>query len=77
MGDPAVDFAYQSMTGAVALEATVAAYREAGGSEHRHLAERCTEIVAAAPIRYGLFALESNEPQHRATAAEMLLASEG
>jgi aminoglycoside phosphotransferase (APT) family kinase protein len=72
VGDPAIDFTYQHMMGAAAFEATVAAYLDAGGVEHPHLAERCAELVAAAPLVYGLFALRSGDPHHRASAAAQL-----
>ena len=76
VGDPAVDFTYQHMMGPAAFEATVAAYIEAGGVLLPHLAERCAELAAAAPLAYGLFALQSRNPQHRAAAAAQLLAEE-
>lgn len=72
VGDPSVDFSYQHMMGPAAFEATVAAYLDAGGVEHPHLAERCAELLAAAPLAYGVFALQSGDPQHRATAAAQL-----
>lgn len=73
VGDPAVDFAYQHMLGPAAFEATVAAYLEAGGVPLPNLAERCSEIIGAAPLAYAVFALHSGEPQHRAAAAAQLL----
>jgi aminoglycoside phosphotransferase (APT) family kinase protein len=76
VGDPAVDFTYQHMMGPAAFEATVAAYVEAGGVLHPHLAERCAELAAAAPLAYGLFALQSGNPRHRAAAAAQLLPRE-
>jgi GTP-binding protein HflX len=76
VGDPAVDFTYQHMMGPAAFEATVAAYVEAGGVVLPHLAERCAAIAAAAPLAYGLFALQSGNPQHRAAAAAQLLPEE-
>jgi aminoglycoside phosphotransferase (APT) family kinase protein len=72
VGDPALDFTYQSMMGPETLEQTVRAYREAGGAEHPNLSRRCAGILAAMPITYGLFALRSGDPEHRATAAAML-----
>lgn len=72
VGDPAVDFTYQHMMGPAAFEATVAAYLEAGGIPLPHLAERCAELAAAAPLAYGLFALQSRDPQHRAAASAQL-----
>ncbi|MGE0551506.1 MAG: macrolide 2'-phosphotransferase [Kofleriaceae bacterium] len=72
VADPAVDFTYQHMMGAAAFEATIAAYVDAGGIEHPQLAERCSELAAAAPLSYGLFALQSRDPQHRAIAVAQL-----
>lgn len=72
VGDPASDFVYQHMMGEAAFESTVRAYLEAGGAPRARLAERCGEIAAASPIAYGVFALESGDPQHRASAAAML-----
>lgn len=76
VGDPAVDFTYQQMMGEAAFEATHAAYIEAGGVEHPNLAERCSELAAASPLVYGLFALQTQDPRHRASAAEQLQAGE-
>jgi len=76
VGDPAVDFSYQHMMGPAAFEATVAAFIEAGGVPLPHLGERCAELVAASPVVYGIFALKSGDPRHRATAAALLLPEE-
>ncbi len=73
VGDPAVDFTYQHMMGPAAFEATVAAFIDAGGVPIPHLAERCAEIAAAAPLIYGVFALDSGAPEHRTAAASQLL----
>ncbi len=51
---------------------TLAAYLESGGREHPRLAERCEESAAAAPLTYALFALQTGEPEQRATAAAQL-----
>lgn len=72
VGDPAVDFTYQHMMGPAAFDATVQAYRAAGGVAHPRLAERCAEIAAAAPLLYAIFALQTQAPHHRASAAEQL-----
>lgn len=72
VGDPASDFTYQHMMGEAAFEATLAAYLEAGGRDHPCLAQRCAELAAAAPLAYGLFALRTGDPQHRASAAAQL-----
>lgn len=72
VGDPAVDFTYQSMMGPDAFAETVRAYRAAGGPEHTNLERRCAAILAASPLTYALFALRSGDPQHHAAAAAML-----
>ncbi len=72
LGDPAIDFAYQHMMGPAAFDATVQAYREAGGAAHPRLGDRCAELAAAAPLLYGVFALQTGEPQHLAAAAAQL-----
>lgn len=77
VADPAIDFTYQHMMGPAAFEATVAAYLESGGVEHPRLAERCDELAAAAPLSYALFALQTGDPQQRATAAAQLEPSAG
>ena len=76
VGDPAIDFTYQHMMGGAAFDATVAAYIEAGGREHPHLAARCAALASAAPLVYGRFALRSGDPQHRASAGVQLIAAE-
>lgn len=70
--DPAVDFTYQHMMGPEAFDATVQAYLAAGGIAHPHLAERCAMLTQAAPLTYGLFALQSRDPQHLASARSQL-----
>lgn len=72
VGDPAVDFTYQHMMGAAPFAATVEAYVAAGGRDHAHLAERCAAIATAAPLAYAVFALQSRDPRHLATAAGQL-----
>lgn len=71
-GDPAIDFAYQHMMGPAAFDATVAAYLAAGGVPIPRLAERCAAIAGASPVVYGLFALQSGDPQHLAVARAQL-----
>lgn len=72
VGDPAIDFVYQHMMGSPAFDVTVQAYQGAGGVVHPNLAQRCAEIASAGPIQYGLYALQTQEPQHRASAAAQL-----
>ena len=72
VGDPAIDFTYQHMMGPAAFDATVAAYREHGGAAHPELAARCAELAAAAPLLYGVFALNSRDPAHLNAATAQL-----
>lgn len=72
VGDPAIDFTYQHMMGPAAFDATVEAYLAAGGVEHPHLSKRCAELAAASPLLYGIFALQTQDPQHLANAAAQL-----
>lgn len=72
VGDPAVDFTYQSMMGSDTLAETLRAYRAAGGPEHTNLERRCAAILAASPLTYALFALRSGDAQHHAAAEAML-----
>lgn len=76
VGDPAVDFAYQHMIAPPEVfDLTVRAYVEAGHDEPRRLRERCAEIIAAAPVAYAVFALETGAPEHREAAQAQLLAT--
>jgi aminoglycoside phosphotransferase (APT) family kinase protein len=72
VADPAVDFVYQHMMGADALDATANAYLAAGGMPLPNLAARCAEISAAAPLLYAAFASQTGEPQHLSAAAALL-----
>ena len=72
VSDPAIDFTYQHMMGPAAFATTVEAYVAAGGADHPALAERCAALAAAAPLAYATFALQTRDPQHRASAAAQL-----
>lgn len=76
VGDPAVDFTYQHMMGPAAFEATLQGYLDAGGVEPPNLAARCAALAAASPLVYGLFALQTGDPQHRASAIAQLEATD-
>ena len=70
--DPAVDFAYQRAFAGPAFELTVQAYVEEGGVVPPRLADHCTELFAAGPVLYGIYALTTGRPEHRAAAAAAL-----
>lgn len=71
--DPARDFAFQYLSAPpAAFEATVHAYRQAGGSPWPRLGERCAALMAAGPVGYGLFALATGREEHRQAAQALL-----
>jgi len=73
VGDPVVDFAFHCMTASAdAFERTVARYTELTGRTEQRLAERCGALLSAGPLSYGLYALATGDPGHRAAAAAML-----
>ncbi|CAM3348073.1 phosphotransferase [Corallococcus sp. ZKHCc1 1396] len=73
VSDPARDFVFQRMLGVDAVfEATVDAYVKAGGQVWDRLDEHCTELLAATPVAYALFALTTGQPAHREAAAAQL-----
>lgn len=73
VGDPAVDFMFHhSMSTPEAFELTVRTYLDEGGRVPGRLAEQCAEIMAAGPIGYGAYALETGDPDHWAAAAAQL-----
>lgn len=73
VGDPVVDFAFHCMIStADTFERTVALYTELTGRAEPRLAERCGALLSAGPLSYGVYALTTGDPEHRAAAAEML-----
>jgi hypothetical protein len=54
------------------FERTVESYQAAGGRVPPRLAEHCAELMAAGPVGYGLHALLTGDPQHRAAASAQL-----
>ena len=77
VGDPARDFVFQKMLGVEAVfEATVDAYVKAGGQVWDRLGDHCTELLAATPVGYALFALTTSLPEHREAAAAGLMPPE-
>ncbi len=77
VGDPARDFVFQKMLGVEAVfEATVDAYVKAGGQVWDRLGDHCSELLAATPVSYALFALITGQPEHREAAAAGLMPPE-
>lgn len=73
VGDPGRDFALHLMVaGAEAFAVTVDAYERAGGRTWPRLADHCAQLAAAGPIGYGIFALLTGQPEHRAAAQAQL-----
>lgn len=74
--DPARDFMYQhAFAPPEALEETVRAYTEAGGTPWPRLAERCAALMAAGPVGYGVYALTTGRPADRDAAQAQLAAA--
>lgn len=73
ISDPARDFAFQrAMTSPEIFDLTVRGYVDAGGREWPRLADHAAELWAASPISYGIFALKTGDPEHRAAAQAQL-----
>ena len=73
VGDPAADFSlHHMMSTAEAFDLTVRAFRDAGGRVPQRLGEHCVELVAAGPVVYAMYALQTGHPDHQGTAAALL-----
>ncbi|EMY32314.1 phosphotransferase enzyme family protein [Arthrobacter crystallopoietes BAB-32] len=73
VSDPALDFTFHhSLSTPEAFELTVRTYVEEGGRIPQRLGDQCAEIMAAAPINYGVYALTTGNPDHWAAAAAQL-----
>lgn len=73
VSDPARDFVYQhAMTSPEIFALSVDSYVQAGGRVWPRLAEHCAELWTAAPVAYGLYAILTGDPTHRAAAAAQL-----
>ncbi len=73
--DPARDFMYQqAFAPPEAFATTVRAYVAAGGVSWPRLAERCAALMTAGPVGYGLYAVATGRPEHRAAAQAQLAA---
>ncbi|WP_420114790.1 macrolide 2'-phosphotransferase [Pseudactinotalea sp.] len=72
-GDPARDLLLQQMTAPPEVfERTLEAYRDAGGRTWPGLARQCAELSAFGPVGYGIYALTTGLPEHRAGAQSLL-----
>ncbi|WP_299166212.1 macrolide 2'-phosphotransferase [uncultured Arthrobacter sp.] len=73
VSDPALDFVYQFLIAPPERFATtVNAYRDLTGHTEPNLEARCSSLIAAGPLNYALFALQSGDPAHRAAAEAQL-----
>ncbi|WP_152189051.1 macrolide 2'-phosphotransferase [Georgenia satyanarayanai] len=72
--DPARDFMYQhAFAPPDAFAATLRAYTAAGGRDWGpRLTDRCEALMAAGPVGYGIYALTTGRPEHRAAAQAQL-----
>ncbi|MGC5614577.1 macrolide 2'-phosphotransferase [Georgenia sp. Z1491] len=73
VSDPGADLALHHATaGREAFAVTLEAYEDAGGRTWPRLADHCAEHMAASPVGYGIYALITGRPEHRAAAQELL-----
>jgi macrolide phosphotransferase len=73
VGDPSVDFMFHWMGfGEAGLDALLRAYEAAGGRTWPGVRGHVAERVAAAPVKYALFALASGLADHLAAARAQL-----
>ncbi len=73
LGDPAVDFAsHLQIFGRESLERLLREYERAGGRGWPRMPDQIEARLAAAPIRYGVFAIESGHAEHLAAAKTQL-----
>ena len=73
VGDPARDFVFHHATASpAAFDTTVRRYVAGGGRVWPKLAEHCAHRFSANPVAYGLYAILTNDEQHRAAAAAQL-----
>lgn len=73
VGDPAQDLMFHHATASPeAFEQTLVQYRERGGRTWPGLEQHCSAMFSAAPVRYGIYALETGESEHLEAAAAQL-----
>ncbi|MFC4428214.1 phosphotransferase [Citricoccus alkalitolerans] len=73
VGDPAKDFAiHHSAVSPEVFAATLDEYVRRGGRIWPRIGDHGAEIMAAGPVAYGLFALQSGVPEHRQAAQAQL-----
>lgn len=73
VGDPAVDFIFHLKAFEVeGLERLIAAYEQAGGRVWPRMKEHVSELLAAFPAKYALFALTTGNEEHLTAARAWL-----
>ncbi|GAB3550884.1 macrolide 2'-phosphotransferase MphH [Arthrobacter tumbae] len=73
VSDPALDFVCQFLIApAECFTATVNEYRDLTGTSEPNLEARCSALIASGPLNYALFALQSGDVEHRASAQAQL-----
>lgn len=73
IGDPAQDFAFhRASVSDAAFETSVSRYVAAGGHVGPRFADHCTELFSLSPVTYALFAMITDDPEHRDAAASQL-----
>lgn len=73
VADPAIDFAgHLAVFGVESLQALISAYARAGGKTWPSMIEQVSARHGASPLRYAVFALDSNNPDHIAAAKMQL-----
>ncbi|MBB5207296.1 macrolide 2'-phosphotransferase [Chiayiivirga flava] len=73
LADPAFDFMLHLLGfGAASLDALIADYAAAGGRVWPQMARHVAERLAAYPVQYALFALDSGDATHLAAVRERL-----
>jgi macrolide phosphotransferase len=73
VGDPIQDLMFHHATASPeAFTLTLEHYRAGGGDPGPHLERRRAAMFSAAPLRYGSYALETGEDEHRRAAAALL-----
>ncbi len=77
VNDPSIDFNSQLLLfGEAGLASLIHHYKLAGGRVWPNMTKHVTERLAAFPIKYALFALESGEPTHTEAVRAQLLQTE-
>ena len=77
VGDPARDFVFHHASASpAAFNLTVQRYIDGGGRVWPRFAEHCAHRFSASPVSYGLYALITEDEDHRTAAAAQLNPSE-